>query len=249
MVLVSLTRDEHVPPDKGFSVDNINEQLKDRSHGYFYRYMTVDAMRKLYQVGEVTFDGKAAFDEATHSPKYNPKHIPDSNILGYYFAEVVKDYVARDGTGDLRHIAEIDEDLVAEELQTYEDYLSVTNPDFKGLRAAFEIAIEAKDTSAIMDYLKRLGGDALMVALERSGWDVAPHGAFSDLIPVSVGAPLFLSGGENVVVGEFAFDREELVIPKDDYLNEHEVLVRRISVNNLTWLYASDSRDVKTPIF
>ncbi len=221
-------------------VQQVSHALENRPHGDFYRYMSVNALRNLITTGESTFNGKTAYDRVV-GEKFNPMHIPDRNIMSCYFVRTLRRHFidVPDSAKNLSmQLTQASDEVITVELQKLEKRLAKQNKKYVGLTNAFNISIAEKDTSSIVEYFKKIGGDETMIALQRMGWDADPEGAFSDLVSVSVGAPMYFSGSEDIVVVELDFSQEELSIPATDHANEHEVMVRRITASNLRKVYA-----------
>lgn len=224
-------------------VDSLKERLPKREHGHFYRYTGLDSLRRLHNNGEVSFDGKANFKYAVEKNyKYGMEELSDAETIAFFALHALRDgmVLIRDEYHQVADRANLIDEKSApfEKVVTdVERLLATRDQKFRGLSQAVNETIEEQDTTALMGYFKRIGGDRTMIRLERSGWAVYPNAAFSDLIPISVGAPLYLSGGEEVMVLELDFPKDQLIIPETDHNNEHEVMVRRIGLDNITEIY------------
>ncbi len=127
---------------------------------------------------------------------------------------------------------------IISQLQEVEQTLVNSDQKFEGLVWAVQECCTQKSTMPAIEYLKKIGGTRTMIELKRSGWGVKPDGAFSDLFPLSVGAPMGQPVGNKVCVLELDFDRSELCFPDDDRNNEHEVMTQIINLRNLRGIYS-----------
>ena len=203
-------------------------------HGHFYRYVSVDDLERLLTEGVLQFDGRRAFDRVVSDKQINPEGLSPERMIAFQFLRIIDKFIASIETEILPILTDADPWLIVEKIEAE---LSAKDGLFAGLTELIKKACQEKSTSALIEFLRQAGGDNLMILLERSGWDVRPHGAFSDLMPLSAGAPLMTPIGNRPVFLQLSFDRNELLIPEKDWNNEHEVMVRRITLDNLRGVF------------
>jgi len=227
-------------------IEKFNEAREKKERGFFYfRYTDAKSLSVLLNGGDIKFDGPSAFQRIMGDKRFNfNNEIPESNILSFHFLRSLYQYVIKK---DVRVSLE---KLLSKDMQ-WEDGMPAFVEDLKQIDQQFanvpnliRTAILERNTDVLVKFFKAVGGDELMVQLKRSGWDMWPDGAFSDLVPLSVGAPLALPGLNNeLVVIECQCASEDIIVPEKDYLNEHEVMAREIGNDDITYIYSGKSRE------
>ncbi len=237
--LNSITTTAQTEADRIATITRYNETLASRPNGIFYRYMSYDTLVKLMDSGELVFDSQAAYLSVIDT-KYNPASLPDLQFVSYVAATVLLN-LTRQHDRNMRDLADVDlindVNQVQNKLQTLEAELLNKGVITPGFVSAVLQTVQNQDTAPLIAYFKTLKGVQTMIELERRGWDRLPYAAFSDLLPLSVGAPLAASGSSEVVVVEFDLKKDQILIPENDKLNEHEIMVRKIATADITKLY------------
>lgn len=222
------------------TVEQVNDNLQreNRKPGKFYRYMSLDTLLSLANGKDIAFDPKSAYSEMM-SERFNPNKLPAEQCVPFFFLSALEialqvelDYAKLDEVLEKGNSTLIDEVI---------ERFGKEHPCLSNLRFILDQSIKEGSTEHLVDVLKQIGGDDSMALLKKYGWDIAPMGAFSDFIPISVGAPLGVSREENIVVAEFNFDEEDIFIPRDDSLNEHEIFTRKITPDQLSKVYGRDN--------
>ena len=126
-----------------------------------------------------------------------------------------------------------------------EKHYATKDPRYVGLTKAVIQAYETKSVSALTDLFKQIGGDPALIALTRQDSVTIPYSALSNLIPLSVGAPLGIPISDKVIVAEFNTPQSSLIIPKDDLNNEHEVFTNRLYADEISAIYTHDNKDLE----
>ncbi len=205
--------------------------------GNFFRYVPVDKLNVLLEGGDIEYDGKTEYLTLIYSDLFRETVKPLNKICGAV-ASVLKNHfkvVMSDEEQEGLYMAE-QPTMYLEELLFH----GKSNLDSHATTSLITSVVEAgrkKDLSSIVNWLYMMGGDDLMINLKREGNNIGPAGIFSRLIPVSVGAPLLLIDSNKWAILEMDFDSDEFKVPPNDDANEHEVMVKKISMRNIRGIY------------
>jgi hypothetical protein len=208
------------------------ETKSHERNGYFYRYIHKHELTQLIKGGELAFDGRQAFDRIVNGKKENPVHLPAEQIVSYFFlshaSHVIgvkldnKNALVQDGA-DWQGL-----------IQRAQDQLSSVDSRYTYLDQVMYEAFHKKDTQPMVDFLRGVGGEGYMIFLRRADWASNMASAFSDVIALSAGAPLFEPKSDNAVV-EFSLD--SVIVPDNDMLHEHDVFVHALKKSDVTEVY------------
>jgi len=221
------------------------EKSEINRSGRFYKYTSLSNLVTLQTGKTIAYDGKNEFDVVTGS-KWNPGNHESIVPLERYALRCLHTFRTIIRAPELPNVRlAYDAQAKTDLIKIYQQTIKKHHPNAGELSDVLSASASSESLQPFVDFFRSIGGEDLMIGIKRLGYDAFPAGSYSDLIPISVGAPLGKVSSDRVVFLELEFENNELIIPKDDALNEHELFVRCIKPINLKDVYRATDADWK----